>query len=85
MKDRLKLPLFPPLPNDGYLRAIGPKTVHAERTLHFLSPQEYRATKTAEKAMRKKLNQQYGTDVPKAKSPVKSRIIIQSLNFDQKR
>lgn len=86
VKNKLSLPMPP---SDVYLRATGPKTVHAERTLHFLSPQEYEAAKAADRATRKQLSQQYGVSLnrqrPRMKSPVKSTIVINSLNFEQNR
>lgn len=29
-------------PSHTYLRATGPKTIHAERTLHFVHPKQYK-------------------------------------------
>ena len=87
VKDRLSLPLFP---SHTYLRAIGPKTVHAERTLHFLSPEEYRAAKAADRAHRKQLSQQYGGSVTgrrgrsKSVSHGRSNIVINSISYDHR-
>lgn len=36
---------IPSPPSESFLRATGPKTVHAERSLHFLPPSEYQASK----------------------------------------
>ena len=35
-----------------YVRATGPKTLHAPHTLHFLPPHQYRALKEQEEAQR---------------------------------
>lgn len=84
----LATPLFPHPSSEAMLRAIGPKTVHAERTLHFLSPREYAAMKAADKATRKQLSQQYGISRGQRKGrrpPVNSAIVIDTLHFEQKR
>lgn len=90
VKDKLALPLFASPPREGYMRAIGPKTVHAERTLHFLSPQEYKAAKAADREMRNKLGQQYGWSQDRRSRGRslpgnKSALVITSVDFEQKR
>ncbi|CAI8051807.1 hypothetical protein GBAR_LOCUS28359, partial [Geodia barretti] len=42
----------------AYVRATGPKTLHAPRTLHFLPPHQYRALKEQEKAQRVSLGRE---------------------------
>ena len=62
--------------------------MHAKRTLHFLSAEDYRATKNAEKAIRKELTQQYGSDRGREKRKVpavKSSITINSVDFKGER
>ena len=86
IKDKLH---FPTPPSQSYLRATGPKTVHAERTLHFLSPDDYRSMKAADKATRKQLSQQYGISLTRHKrsrtmSPVESAIVVNSINYEQR-
>jgi hypothetical protein len=84
-----KPPLLPPPPREGYLRAIGPKTVHAERTLYFVPPREYEAGKAADKVTKKRLGQEYGWSQdrkPKGRRlPGKSTLVINSVDFEQKR
>jgi len=82
-KNRLSLPSTS---SDDYLRVIGPKNVHAPRTLHFLSPEEYRAAKAADRENKKKLSQLYGSR-KKTRSglPMKSTVIINSLKFEEHR
>ena len=47
-------------PSEEYLRATGPKTVHAEKTLYFYHPEQYKVVKAARRALEKQLSQQLG-------------------------
>lgn len=89
LKDDLTVPRLPPPPNAVLLRATGPKNIHAEKTLHFLSPKDYKKMKAADRANKKQLSQQYGDTEPTTsrgqRSPRKSGIMIRSLSFEQKR
>lgn len=74
-------------PSEEYLRATGPKTVHAEKTLYFYHPEQYKAIKTARRALEKQLSQQLGlspTHKPRKHTNISS-IMIQSLDFEPKR
>ena len=71
-------------PSEEYLRATGPKTVHAEKTLYFYHPEEYKAIKIARRALEKELSQQLGLS-PTHKPRKHTNITIQSLDFEPKR
>ena len=77
-------------PSEAYLRATGPKSVHAERTLYFYHPEQYKAVKAARRTLEKQLSQQLGLS-PARSSHHKRRhgnfssIIIRSLDFEPKK
>ena len=69
-----------------YLRATGPKNVHAPRTLHFLPPEQHQAQKLQHKAMLWQLVADYLSDVgwgEEEPSPqqAKSFLAMKSLQF----
>lgn len=71
-----------------YLRATGPKSAHATRTLHFLPPQQYRAEKQEQKRQRMMLMKEYmeenGLEEVVPQPPAKSFLAMQSLEFSGK-
>lgn len=74
-------------PSEEYLRATGPKTVHAEKTLYFYHPEQYKVVKAARRALEKQLSQQLGlspTHKPRKHANISS-ITIHSLDFEPKR
>ena len=80
---------MPRPPTQSYVRATGPKTVHAERTLHFLSPDEYKALKKEQRSTEKELTQQYGmnsmTSEQGQRPQGRTTVSIVSMDFDKKR
>lgn len=80
---------MPRPPTQSYIRATGPKTVHAERTLHFLSPKEYKAKKKEQRSTEKELTQQYGMNSTTSKQGQRSQgrttVSIVSTEFDSQR
>lgn len=77
-------------PSQAFLRAIGPKDVHAERTCIFLPPKEYEAMKVAKRASRNwKSSQEVSRNLQNQELATKtvqkrSSIVIKSLDFDTK-
>ena len=74
-------------PTKSFLRATGPKSVHAERTLHFIPPGDYEAMKAARKAVaRENWRQELG--LVAVRSPRsgggKSSLVVRSLDFEVK-
>ena len=63
-----------PPPTEAFLRATGPKDVHAERTLRFLPPKEYK---------RPRRRQEMGGGSASSHQP-KSRLTINSLEFESR-
>jgi len=74
-------------PTKSFLRATGPKSVHAERTLYFIPPGDYEAMKAARKAVaRENWRQELG--LVAVRSPraggEKSSLVVRSLDFEVK-
>ena len=72
--------------SQAYLRATGPKSVHAPRTLHFLPPEQYRAQKLQQRALQRQLMADYLSDVGWGEEEplpqqVKSFLAMKSLQF----
>ena len=44
--------------SEEHLRATGPKTVHAEKSLYFYHPKQYKAIKAMRRELEKQLDQQ---------------------------
>ena len=75
-------------PSQAYLQATGPKTIHAERTLNFVTPEEYKAKKMMQRSLEIELSQQFG-DGNSKKGPQRlrrrSNITVRSLKFETKK
>ena len=77
-------------PSEDYLRAMGPKTVHAERTLYFYAPEQYKAVKAARRALEKQLSEEFGLSPTRSLQNKKrhgnlSSITIHAVDFETKR
>lgn len=75
-------------PTQSFLRATGPRNVHAERSLHFIPPADYEAMKAARKAIaRQNWKQELGVGVvrsPRERGGKPSSLVVRSLDFEVK-
>ena len=76
-------------PTDSYLRATGPKDVHAERSLHFMHPHDYAMARTNQVAVEKQLTQELGLSprgrVQRSPRSDHAHIRVTSLDFERGR
>ena len=69
----------------SFLRATGPRNVHAERSLYFIPPADYEAMKAARKAKAKEnWKQELGMGVVKSPRERGSSLVVRSLDFEVK-